>query len=206
MSPFTNRIHKEIYSISRHPPQDFTCRTKFDDFSLEIIFNGADGTFYENGTFILELIVPRNYPFQTPKLQFMTPIYHPNVDVAGRICLDMLLGRWCPTNRLYDLLETVKYLIYHPNVDDPLIPERAIEYKYDIEEFKRKAREWTHVFAPKIDMNALKPKIDYFMWIGDCSLEGRGDLNKKSEGIISGTIEEEEEEMAISVWDTADNA
>lgn len=55
----------------------------------------------------------------------MTPIYHPNVDVAGRICLDMLLGRWCPTNRLYDLLETVKYLIYHPNVDDPLIPERV---------------------------------------------------------------------------------
>lgn len=55
----------------------------------------------------------------------MTPIYHPNVDITGRICLDMLVGGWCPTDTLFDLLECVKYLIYHPNVDDPLMPDRV---------------------------------------------------------------------------------
>lgn len=57
----------------------------------------------------------------------MTPIYHPNVDISGRICLDMLLGGWCPTATLRDLLEALKCLIYHPNIEDPLIPERVCD-------------------------------------------------------------------------------
>lgn len=36
MSPCTVRIHKEIYSVLKHPPKDFQCRPKFDDYSLEI--------------------------------------------------------------------------------------------------------------------------------------------------------------------------
>lgn len=30
------------------------------------------------------------YPFEPPKIRFLTPIYHPNIDNSGRICHDAL--------------------------------------------------------------------------------------------------------------------
>ena len=64
---------------------------------------------------------------EPPKIRFLTPIYHPNIDTAGRICLDSLKmppkGAWKPALNVCTLLTTIQLLMTEPNPDDPLMTE-----------------------------------------------------------------------------------
>ena len=75
----------------------------------------------------LEISIPdtERYPFKPPKLRFITPIYHPNVDTRGRICLDILKmpphGSWKPSINIFSILTGLQVLIAEPNPEDPLM-------------------------------------------------------------------------------------
>ena len=56
---------------------------------------GADGTAYAGLTYRLSLGFGPEYPFKAPTVKFETGCYHPNVDPAGNICLDILKVRIC---------------------------------------------------------------------------------------------------------------
>lgn len=59
------------------------------------IVKGPDSTPYTGGTFIVDIIIPPNYPFEPPKMRFDTKVWHPNVSSAnGAICLDILKKEW----------------------------------------------------------------------------------------------------------------
>ena len=51
---------------------------------------GNEGTPYAGGVFELDITITDRYPFEPPKFRFLTPIFHPNIDEGGRICLDTL--------------------------------------------------------------------------------------------------------------------
>ncbi|NXY50792.1 UBE2T enzyme, partial [Ceuthmochares aereus] len=91
------------------------------------------------------------YPFEPPKIRFLTPIYHPNIDSAGRICLDVLKsppkGAWSPCLNIVTLLTSIQLLMAEPNPDDPLMAEISSEYKYNKEVFLLHAREWSEKYA-----------------------------------------------------------
>lgn len=59
---------------------------------FEIFYTTA---FLLDGLFKLEIKIPETYPFNPPKIKFITRIWHPNISsVTGAICLDILKDQW----------------------------------------------------------------------------------------------------------------
>ncbi|XP_054278102.1 ubiquitin-conjugating enzyme E2 T-like [Macrosteles quadrilineatus] len=146
---YSPRLDKEILTLKKNPPSGISCYPKQECqknvLSASIV--GASGSPYEKGVFQLEIIVTERYPFEPPRVRFTTPIYHPNVDAAGRICLDMLKmppsGSWKPIFTIEGVLTTIQCLMTNPNPDDPLMPDIASQYKYSKEQFDKDAEAWT---------------------------------------------------------------
>uniref|UniRef100_A0A803YR20 Ubiquitin-conjugating enzyme E2 T n=1 Tax=Meleagris gallopavo TaxID=9103 RepID=A0A803YR20_MELGA len=147
-----SRLSRELTMLSAEPPPGISCwqsGARLDELRAQII--GAAETPYEKGIFDLEVIVPERYPFEPPKIRFLTPIYHPNIDSAGRICLDVLKlppkGAWRPSLNISTLLTSIQLLMAEPNPDDPLMADISSEYKYNKQLFLINAKEWTEKYA-----------------------------------------------------------
>jgi len=96
---------------------------------------------YKQAAFQIEMKLPAEFPFKPPEVRFITPIYHPNVDEQGKICVDILNANeaWKPTTSLVDIVKAVVDLIDHPKIDHALNAEIASEYTSNKSEFDRKA-------------------------------------------------------------------
>ena len=46
---------------------------------LKGTFKGPPGTAYEDGTYVVDVRIPNDYPFRPPIMKFETKIWHPNV-------------------------------------------------------------------------------------------------------------------------------
>jgi len=79
---------------------------------------------YNQAAFQIEIKLPAEYPFKAPEVRFITPIYHPNVDDKGKICVDILNAAegFKPTTPLTDVVKAVANLIDNPNIDHALNP------------------------------------------------------------------------------------
>ena len=119
--------------------------------ALKAIVEGPEGTPYAGGKFKLSVQVPPRYPFEPPKVRFETRVYHPNVDVGGRICLDVLhlppKGSWKPSWNIGAVLAAVQLLLSQANPDDGLAADASELYLRDRAAFDNVAREWTEQYA-----------------------------------------------------------
>ncbi|GAV82135.1 UQ_con domain-containing protein [Cephalotus follicularis] len=119
--------------------------------TIDAQIEGPQGTVYANGIFNIKIQIPERYPFQPPVVTFGTPIYHPNIDNGGRICLDILnlppKGAWQPSLNISTVLTSIGLLLSEPNPDDGLMCEASREYKYNRQVFDQKARSMTEKFA-----------------------------------------------------------
>lgn len=103
--------------------------------------DGPTETPYQQMTFRLTFEFPSNYPYAPPIVLFKTPIYHPNIDFSGRICLDILKDKWSAIYNVQSVLLSLQSLLGEPNNASPLNGEAAELWDKDMDKFKRKVIE-----------------------------------------------------------------
>ena len=102
---------------------------------------------YGNGIFNLQVIFPKLYPEETPKIFFKTPIYHQNV-YKRKSYNDLELGEvafkdiiyWKHTYNMNEVLTKLYTIFYYPNLDLVYSLSIAKEYKKEKYLFEKKAQ------------------------------------------------------------------
>ena len=110
--------------------------------------SGPPDTPYEGGHFVLDIKIPETYPFNPPKVRFLTRIWHPNISsVTGAICLDILKDQWAAAMTLRTVLLSLQALMAAAEPDDPQDAVVARQYKERPDMFRNTATHWTNKYA-----------------------------------------------------------
>ena len=142
------RLHKEYEDIKNDPPSYISAGPVNDNlYEWEAVLIGPKETPYQDGIFILEVLIPNDYPIKPPNVIFKTRIFHPNINHNGNICLDILKNNWNPSLTISKILLSICSLLNDPNIEDPLVPDIAKLYQENVTEYIKTAKEWTSIYA-----------------------------------------------------------
>jgi len=130
------RMQKELDEMEL-PPQ---VRIEFPDKNNLMHFNihiSPDEGFWKGATYSFVFNVAPLYPHEAPKVKCETKIYHPNIDLQGNVCLNILREDWKPVLSISSVVYGLLYLFLEPNPGDPLNHEAAEVLRNNRAEFGR---------------------------------------------------------------------
>lgn len=120
-----------------------------------------DEGMYRTGRFTFTFDINQNFPHDPPKVRCKEKIYHPNIDLEGKVCLNILREDWKPVLNLNAVIVglqvrhgvggslglavlltfwCLQFLFLEPNASDPLNKEAAEDLRQNREGFKRNVR------------------------------------------------------------------
>jgi len=118
------RIQKDLNELKLPS----TCSTDFPDpddlLTFKLVICPDEG-FYKQGRFVFNFKVGPNYPHEPPKVKCETAVYHPNIDLQGNVCLNILREDWKPVLAISSVVYGLQHLLLEPNAEDPLNKEAA---------------------------------------------------------------------------------
>ncbi|ROT43679.1 ubiquitin-conjugating enzyme [Sodiomyces alkalinus F11] len=170
-SPRERRILKELADIEADRDKSGVYAQPVSEqnvLHLKGTITGPPDTPYAGGRYIVDIVIPGNYPFKSPIMKFETKVWHPNVSSqTGAICLDTLGTGWSPVQTVKTALLSLRMLLEFPNPKDPQDAEVAKMMMSRPEDFAQKAHEWAvvHASAPP------NPSLDKSRYRRDCSPE-----------------------------------
>lgn len=117
------------------------CQLTFPDpkdlmnFSVTIV---PDEGLWRGAAFKFVFLIKNLYPHDAPKVKCETLIYHPNIDLEGNVCLNILREDWKPILCISAVIYGLLHLLLEPNANDPLNQEAAETLRSNPGEFSRR--------------------------------------------------------------------
>jgi len=143
------RLKKEVIEMIEDPPANCSAGpiNSNDLYNWDGTILGPMETPYQGGIFKIRIMFSKEYPFNAPKVKFLTKIFHPNINSNGQICLDILKNQWSPALKVSKILLSICSLLSDPNPKDPLVQDIAKLYLEDKVKYNVTVRKWTYLYA-----------------------------------------------------------
>lgn len=153
VSPARMRVQADLNSLELPPNMSVEFPNPNDLMKFTLHYKPETG-FYKNGNFSFAFEVGENYPIDPPKVRLLQKIYHPNIDLDGALCLNILREDWKPVLSLNHIAIGIQFLFLEPNPHDPLNQTAAASLQGDPTYFAwevRQAMEGLAVGTEKFD-------------------------------------------------------
>lgn len=110
-----------------------------DDLTRFTVKVMPDSGFWKGAVYPFNFDIPPDYPHKPPKVTLAKTckIYHPNINLEGNVCLNILREDWKPVLDINAVIYGLIYLFYEPNPNDPLNHEAADLFRRDVNRFRQ---------------------------------------------------------------------
>eukprot|EP00922_Rhytidocystis_sp_ex-Travisia-forbesii_P029175 GHVS01042727.1.p1 GENE.GHVS01042727.1~~GHVS01042727.1.p1 ORF type:complete len:163 (-),score=23.46 GHVS01042727.1:188-676(-) len=120
------RIISDIMRLSSDPPHGVAA-APFDNniMFFHAVIAGPEETLWETASFHMLIHFSEEYPSEPPDVRFLSRMFHPNIYIDGKICLDILQNQWSAMYDISAVLTSIQSLLNDPNPNSPANPEAA---------------------------------------------------------------------------------
>ena len=148
------RIKNEFREFNRSPLINLGCTfglfNEDDFYRWRVTFLGPKDSLYKGGMFYLELKFPKDYPNNPPQINFLSPIFHPNVcpykNSLGLVCHNFIKN-WNPSYTVGFILTKLYALFYQVNPESAFDKEIANECLFNRPLYESKVIFFTKKYA-----------------------------------------------------------
>lgn len=130
------RVQKDLSELSLPPNMETSFKDPEDLMNFELMLKPDEGL-YQGGKFHFSFAINASFPHEPPKVKCLDKIYHPNIDLEGNVCLNILREDWKPVLTLNSVMIGIQYLFVEPNPSDPLNKDAATSLVKDRNRFAR---------------------------------------------------------------------
>ncbi|KAL4706163.1 hypothetical protein ACJJTC_013628 [Scirpophaga incertulas] len=144
----SKRLQKELMELMRCSDKGISAFPECENLFKWIgTISGPADTAYAGQKYKLSLEFPNSYPYAPPVVKFLTPCFHPNIDLSGLICLDILKDKWTALYDIRTVLLSIQSLLGEPNIQSPLnqyasyMWQNPTAYKKYVDDFYNKHKD-----------------------------------------------------------------